>query len=112
MFSNPKLERARKRVASAEGTSDESRSKVRRSSLQPQQCFLCDEDVASAPDKRVGMTMTLNDRLKECARNLNDGLLLARLSGGDIVAQEFQYHLTCLTVLYSHQEAKPGAVKR
>lgn len=72
MFSNPKLERARKRAASAEGTSDESRSKVRRTSLQPQQCFLYDEDVASAPDKRVGMTMTLNIRLKECARNLND----------------------------------------
>ena len=39
MFSNPKLERARKRAASAEGTSDESQSKVRRTSLQPQQCF-------------------------------------------------------------------------
>ena len=39
MFSNSKLERARKRAASTEGTSDESRSKVRRASIQPQQCF-------------------------------------------------------------------------
>ena len=66
--------------------------------------FLCDEDVASAQDKRVGMTMTLNDRSKECARNLNDGRLLARLSGGDIVAQEFKYHLSCLTKLASVEQ--------
>ena len=112
MFSNCKLERARKRAASAEGSSEESRSKVRRASLQPQQCFLCDEDVASAPDKRAGMTMTLNERLKECAKTLSDGKLLARLSGGDIVAQEFKYHLSCLAALYNKERAHLSAIKK
>ena len=56
--------------------------------------------------------MNLNDRLKECARNLNDGRLLARLSGGDIVAQEFKYHLSCLTVLYNKERAHLSAIKK
>ena len=34
--------------------------KVRQASLLHQQCFLCDKDVASAPDKREDMTMALN----------------------------------------------------
>ena len=112
MFSNCKLERARKRAASAEGSSEEGRSKVRRASLQPQQCFLCDEDVASAPDKRAGMAMTLNERLKKCAKTLNDGKLLARLSGGDIVAQEFKYHLSCLNALYNKERVHLSAIKK
>ena len=48
------------------------------------------------------MTMQLDKRLNECARNLNDGKLLAVLSGGD-VAQELKYHYSCLTALY-HKE--------
>ena len=56
--------------------------------------------------------MTLNDRLKECAKTLNDGKLLARLSGGDIVAQEFKYHLSCLTMLYNKERAHLSAIKK
>ena len=56
--------------------------------------------------------MTLNDRLKEYARNLKDGKLLARLSGGDIVAQEFKYHLSCLTGLYNKERAHLSAIKK
>ena len=69
------------------------------------------------------MTLTLNDRLKEFAINLNDGRLLARLSGGNIVAQEFK-HIKYRLVMpdstfqqrkstsFSHQETQPGTVKR
>ena len=32
--------------------------------------------------------MKLNERLNQCARILNDGNLIARLSGGNVVAQE------------------------
>ena len=34
------------------------------------------------------MTQQLNDRVNECALTLSDGKLLAKLSGGDVVAQE------------------------
>lgn len=57
------------------------------------------------------MILTLNDRLKECDRNRNDGKLIARLSGGDTVAQEFKYHLSCLTVLYNKERPHLAAIK-
>ena len=47
------------------------------------------------------MTMQLNDRVNECARTLGDGQLLAKLSGGDVVAQELKYHPLCLVGLYN-----------
>ena len=43
------------------------------------------------------MTTELDKRLNECARNLNDGKLLARLTAGDTVTQELKYHRSCLT---------------
>ena len=44
--------------------------------------------------------MKLNEKLNQCARILNDGNLIARLSGGDVVAQELKYHTNCLASLY------------
>ena len=55
------------------------------------------------------MTMQLNERLNECARNLNDGKLLAILSGGDVVALELKYHCLCLTSLYNRERAHIAA---
>lgn len=42
---------------------------------------------------RQSMTIQLYKILNECARNLNDGKLLARLSAGDAVVQELKYHI-------------------
>ena len=58
------------------------------------------------------MTMELDQRLNECARNLNDGKLLARLTGGDIVAQELKYHRSCLTALYNRERAHIATIAR
>ena len=51
------------------------------------------------------MTMKLNNRLKECATTLLDEKLLAKLSGGDIISQEFVYHPQCLENLYNRERA-------
>ena len=53
--------------------------------------------------------MQLNERLNECACNLNDGKLLALLSGGDVVALELKYHCSCLTALYNRERAHIAA---
>ena len=58
------------------------------------------------------MTMELDQRLNECARNLNDGQLLARLTGGDIVAQELKYHRSCLTDLYNRERAHIATIAK
>ena len=51
------------------------------------------------------MTMNLNKRLQECAEALNDGKLLAKLSGGDAIAQELKYHRVCLRALYNRERS-------
>ena len=85
MFINSKIERAR---SSSTRNTDEIPSKSRRMSIENQVCFLCEKE-APVSELRRAMTMELDQQLNECARNLNDGKLLARLSGGDVVAQEY-----------------------
>jgi len=46
-------------------------------------------------------TLELNEKVHECAENLNDFSLLALLAGGDLIAREAKYHLNCLTCLYN-----------
>ena len=72
MFDNSKLERARKRAAEIQNDPGEGQSKLRRTSIEVQQCFLC-EKKEPVSEVRQAMTMQLNERLNECACNLNDG---------------------------------------
>ncbi len=104
LFNNTKLQRAEKRLmpATDKDESSNSSSKVPRRSQVPEraECFLCEEE---GGDLREAMTMKLNKRLNECAKNLSDGKLLAKLSTGDVVAQEMKYHHTCLVALYNRE---------
>lgn len=104
MFSRSKLEMPRKRVASAEGNSEEVCSKMQRTRIDPKQfvCFIC-EKAAEASALGQAMTMQLNRQLNECGHNLNDGKLLAILSGGDVVAQDLKYQHACLVELYNRE---------
>jgi len=110
MFNNTKLERARKRRAES-AQPVECQTKLRRTSLEGQTCFICDKEAPSSKLRQV-MTMNLNNRLNECAQTLNDGKLLARLSGGDAIAQELKYHFACLTDLYNRERTYLRATKR
>lgn len=105
LFSNTKLARAQKRIATSNICSEESSTKMRRTSLDSKcfVCFLCEKE--SMPPDRQAMTLKLNKRLKECAKNLSDGRLLAILSAGDVVALELKYHASCLVALYNKEKA-------
>jgi hypothetical protein len=103
MFSNSKLARARQRLSTSAPLKVVP-EKCRRLSIENEVCFLC-EIKEPLQDLRQAMTMALDKRLNECARTLNDGKLLARLSGGDVVAQELKYHCQCLTALYNRERA-------
>ena len=85
LFNSTKLERARQRAVSSKISSDDGQSKVRRTRMECHVCFLCEKDNPTS-EFRQTITMQLDKRLNECARNLNDGKLLAMLSGGDVVA--------------------------
>lgn len=105
LFNNTKLQRAEKRSTPVSDKSENScRSKVPRKSLfiELSKCFLCEEE---SDDLHEAMTMQLNKRVNECAVTLSDGKLLAKLSSGDIVAQELKYHKTCLVGLYNREKA-------
>lgn len=107
LFNNTKLEWARKRQSRGQTSENEtgvSHSKQRRSSHDIKTCIFC-EKVAPASDLRQASTKGLDKRLRECAETLGDGKLLARLTGGDIIAQEFKYHGVCLSALYNRERA-------
>ena len=110
MFNNTKLERARKRKTDC-AQPVECQTKLRRTSLEGKTCFICDKESPSSDLTQV-MTMNLNIRLNKCAKTLNDGKLLSRLSGGDAIAQELKYHLACLTDLYNRERTCLRATKR
>ena len=107
-FNNSKIKRAQKRASSAIEEKDESphthTRKIPRRSPTPFECFLC-EKIGQASELRHAMTQQLNDKVNECALTLSDGKLLAKLSGGDVVAQELKYHPACLAALYNRKRA-------
>ena len=49
--------------------------------------------------------MKLNERLKSCAETLQDKRLPAKLSAGDVIAQDMKYHPACLTSLYNRERS-------
>ena len=51
------------------------------------------------------MTLPLHAKLQRCAENLLDDKLLAKLSAGDMVSQEYMYHAACLTGVYNRERA-------
>ncbi len=109
LFNNSKLERARKRQSAAKKVIDkdgDGQTKRQRISEPPKvECFLCEkEDEIS--NLRQAMTMQLNQRINQCAKKLNNGKLLAKLSAGDVVAQELKYRPQCLVNLYNAERAQ------
>lgn len=110
-FNNTKLKRATDKADSKNKPKDDTCESpfTRRSSdvsvnLGIVKCFLCDEE-APLSSLREAMTMKINDRLKQCAETLQDKKLLAKLSAGDVVAQEMKYHPACLASLYNKAKA-------
>ncbi|VDI22412.1 Hypothetical predicted protein [Mytilus galloprovincialis] len=62
-------------------------------------CFFCDS-IEEDEMLREAATYGIDNRVRECAQKLQDTALLAKLSAGDLVAQEAKYHAKCLIYLY------------
>ena len=105
MFNNTKLGRAQKRAMSNKPSeeAEAGHSKCTRlsiSSVTDKDCLslFCEEEIVGTD--REAMTKNMYERLNACATLLQDMKLLAKLSAGDLVAQEVKYHLICLTSVY------------
>ena len=109
MFNNSKVERAQKRGLSREDYEAEAGpSKFTRRSVDIVPdikviCVFCEKDVIGSD--RNDMTKNLYERLSDCAKVLQDEKLIAKLSAGDLVAQEAKYHLNCLNAVYNRERA-------
>ena len=108
MFNNTKLGRAQKRPMSHKPTEEAGPSKCTRRSISSvtdneNLCFFCEKEIDKAD--RKAMTKNIYERLKTCATLLQDTKLLAKLSAGDLVAQEVKYHLICLTSVYNRERS-------
>ena len=64
-------------------------------------CFFCDEN---SSDMRKASTFKLQENVQRCALVLQDSVLLAKLSAGDMMAQDAMYHPKCLVALYRTAE--------
>ena len=62
-------------------------------------CFFCHE-IGEEP-LHESSTFGMDERVREAAMKLNDSVLLAQLSAGDLIAQEAKYHSKCLVSLYN-----------
>ena len=50
---------------------------------------------------RHASTFQIDFHVRQCALKLQDKPLLAKLSAGDLIAQEAKYHAKCLASLYN-----------
>ena len=61
-------------------------------------CFFCDK--RKPQNLRRASTFKLDKEVRECAINLQDFDLFAKLSEGDMIAQDAMYHPLCLLAFY------------
>ena len=102
-----KLQRAEKRKQSSMNSSKEdtsSSSKVTRlnsggaSATKNTNCLFCDQ---CSPTLHQVSTFILDKNVRQCALELQDTVLLAKLSAGDLISQEAVYHKKRLVSLYN-----------
>ena len=106
-FNKTKLQRAEKRKAAPDdNSSSKSPRKYTRRSLEKlpnpiHQCFFCGKQAEGEDSLHRASTLELDARVRHCALQLQDKPLLAKLSAGDMVAQDAEYHVKCLVSLYN-----------
>ena len=106
-FNKTKLQRAEKRKeAPDDSSSSKSPRKYARRSLEKlpnpiDQCFFCGKRAEGEESLHRASTLELDARVRHCALQLQDKPLLAKLSAGDMVAQDAEYHVKCLVSLYN-----------
>ena len=64
-------------------------------------CFFCDKPESSGGSLCKVSTFGFDSKVRQCVLKLQDRQLLAKLSAGDLIAQDAQYHLQCLVALYN-----------
>ena len=69
-------------------------------------CLLCDQPAGSEGLHETA-TKQLGKKVSECACELRDTALLAKLAAGDMIAIESKYHNRCLCALHNRARLAP-----
>lgn len=110
LYNRTKLQRAEKRKKPPEDAADDSADSPKRftrksageKSASVETCFFCDKPAPDGESKtRKASIFGLDINVRKAAMKLQDKSLLAKLSAGDLIAQEARYHLPCLLSLYN-----------
>lgn len=108
-YNKTKLQRAQKRKIPQERDPDAHKFTRQSSSCElnsKEVCFFCDKPAVGEKSLHNVSTFELDIRVRQCAHELQDRSLLAKLSAGDLIAQEAKYHKDCLTSLYNKSRDK------
>ena len=112
-FNKTELVRAEKRKVALENSSPSNvynmfiRTSKKRVHCSAHYCFFCDTEAQAGESLYRASTLHLDVRVRHCALHLQDKALLAKLSAGDMVALDAEYHIKCLVSLYNRtREAK------
>ncbi|KAK3889204.1 hypothetical protein Pcinc_006775 [Petrolisthes cinctipes] len=94
-FSSSKLAKAKKRTHKHD---TEERRPRKRKSLEVTKCFLCEKGEEESVLHEVS-TFHTDKNIRDMITELNDTQLLTRICGGDLMAMEAKYHLSCMVKL-------------
>ena len=106
-FNKNELQRATKRKTSAdEEISPGAKKKYTRQNLFRKDeaadiCFFCDKPATDSKPLHKASTLDLDTRVRQCAVNVQDQRLIAKLSERDLIANGAEYHTQCLVSLYN-----------
>lgn len=104
-YSKSRLKRAEKRKCpeeiSTEGAKYTRQGSHSDASSFKSKCFFCDDEASTSDPLHEVCTLSMDAGVRKCAFQLQDQKLLAKLSAGDLIAQEAKYHKRCLTSLYN-----------
>ena len=106
-FNKNELKRAEKRKSSSnDGTELDAKKKFTRQKATDtpvfsNNCLFCELPATSQKPLHEASTFRIDTRVRQCALNLQDEKLLAKLSHGDMIAIEAKYHSHCLAALYN-----------
>ncbi|KAG0715880.1 hypothetical protein GWK47_010917 [Chionoecetes opilio] len=110
LYNRTKLQCTEKRKKPPEDAADDSadsskkftRKSAGKKSASAETCFFCDKPAPEGESlTRKASTFGLDINVRKAAMKLQDKSLLAKLSAGDLIAQEARYHLPCLLSLYN-----------
>ncbi len=106
LFNNLKVQRAEKRKSTSQDDTSVSDKKVTRTScsratVKQNSCLVCGD---SAGILHKVSTFRTDSRIRSCAEEIQDTVLLAKLSAGDLISQDAVYHSKCLVSLYKKAE--------